>query len=183
MVDASIEDLIPDILDRDEAAFGALYDATFTRLYSLAYKITRDASLAEEVVEDTFFQIWQELYRYDLNKCPLINWMLIICRSRAIDALRKMQTVPENVVIDDWRFESSEQASDEQLQMKQQAQMVMQALSQLNPMQRQLLYLVFYLGLSQQEIAQRMQMPLGTVKSTILRAHKVLKQQLKGEPF
>lgn len=182
-MDDSIEDLIPDILNRNETAFAKLYDITSTRVYSLAYKITRDAKMAEEVVEDAYFQVWQELHRYDLNKCPLINWILIICRSRAIDALRKMQTMPDTVLIEEWCMEHADPSTDDRLQMKQQAQAVHLALSELNPMQRQLLHLVFYLGLSQQEIAQHMQMPLGTVKSTILRAQKVLKEKLKGEPF
>lgn len=179
----SIEALIPGLLDRDEEALSALYEAAFGRVYSLAFKITQNASVAEEVVEDTFFQIWQEIARYDLHKCPLINWMLIICRSRAIDALRKTQTLPPTVAIEEAWFESSGHTVDQQLQSKQAALAVTQALSALKPLQRQLLHHVFYQGLSHQEIAQVMDMPLGTVKSTINRAQKLLKDKLKGEQF
>lgn len=178
-----IEDLIARIIDRDEDAFNELYEATFSKIYSLALKITKDPSTSEEVVEDTYYQVWQEIYRYDFNKCPLYNWMLIICRSRAIDAVRKRNAMPEMVVNFDWAIESTDLSADDRLQGKQTSLAVVKALSEIKPLQRQLLHHVFYYGLSHQEISQLMNMPLGSVKSTINRAQKSLREKLKGEQF
>lgn len=178
-----IEDLIARIIDRDEGAFNTLYEATFSKVYSLALKITKDSSTAEEVVEDTYYQIWQEIYRYDFNKCPLYNWILIICRSRAIDAVRKLHAIPEMVVNDDWAIESTDLSTDDRLQGKQLSLAVIKALSEIKPLQRQVLHHVFYYGLSHQEISDVMSMPLGSVKSTINRAQKLLREKLKGEQF
>lgn len=178
-----IEDLIARIIDRDEDAFNELYEATFSKIYSLALKITKDPSTSEEVVEDTYYQLWQEIYRYDFNKCPLYNWMLIICRSRAIDAVRKRNAMPEMVVNFDWAIESTDLPADDRLQGKQASLAVVKALSEIKPLQRQLLHHVFYYGLSHQEISQLMNIPLGSVKSTINRAQKSLREKLKGEQF
>lgn len=183
IVTDDIEDLIARIIERDEDAFNDLYEATFSKVYSLALKITKDPSTAEEVVEDTYYQIWQEIYRYDFNKCPLYNWMLIICRSRAIDAVRKQNAIPEMVVNYDWVIESTELSADDRLQSKQNSIAVIKALSEIKPLQRQLLHHVFYYGLTHQEISVIMNMPLGSVKSTINRAQKLLREKLKGEQF
>jgi RNA polymerase sigma-70 factor (ECF subfamily) len=183
IVTDDIEDLIARIIERDEDAFHDLYEATFSKVYSLALKITKDPSTAEEVVEDTYYQIWQEIYRYDFNKCPLYNWMLIICRSRAIDAVRKQNAIPEMVVNYDWVIESTELSADDRLQSKQNSIAVIKALSEIKPLQRQLLHHVFYYGLTHQEISVIMNMPLGSVKSTINRAQKLLREKLKGEQF
>jgi len=178
-----IEDLIARIIDRDEDAFNELYEANFSKVYGLALKITKDPSTAEEVVEDTYYQVWQEIYRYDFNKCPLNNWMLIICRSRAIDAVRKLNAIPEMVVDFEWAIESTDLPADDRLQGKQESLAVVKALSEIKPLQRQLLHHVFYYGLTHQEISDVMNMPLGSVKSTINRAQKLLREKLKGEQF
>ncbi len=171
------------IIDKDEDAFNELYEATFSKVYSLALKITKDSSTSEEVVEDTYYQIWQEIYRYDFNKCPLSRWILVICRSRAIDAVRKRNAIPEMVVNDDWAIESADLSVDDMLQGKQASLAVVKALSEIKPLQRQLLHHVFYYGLTHQEISHVMNMPLGSVKSTINRAQKLLREKLKGEQF
>ncbi len=177
------EQLITRLIERDESALSALYDATLSKVYGLALKITAQPSLAEEVVEDTYWQVWQEICRYDPNKCPLLSWMLMICRSRAIDAIRKRNTILEVATETDFAEEHWGVSPEEQLASKQAEHALNEALKGLNATQKQVLHHSFYLGLSHQEIADVMQLPLGTVKSSIKRAQAFLKEKLKGQPF
>lgn len=183
LVSETDEQLITRLIERDESALEALYDATLAKVYGLALKITNQPSVAEEVVEDTFWQVWQEICRYDAQKCPLISWMLMICRSRAIDALRKRNTILEVASETEFADEEAGMSVEEQLVRKQDAHALARAFHALNPTQKQVLHHSFYFGLSHQEIANVMQLPLGTVKSTIKRAQTLLKDTLKGQSF
>ncbi len=176
--------VVADLQAGDQAALHALYQRTLSRVYGLALKITGQTALAEEVTEDTYWQVWQEIDRFDAAKAPLLGWMLMICRSRAIDALRKqngqtMQTVDLSQIADYWPDEAATPV--QALALQQQQVWVREALRSLTPVQQQVLYHAFYMGLSQQEIAQSMQLPLGTIKSHIRRAQTTLKSLLDVE--
>lgn len=167
----------------DQAALHALYQRSVSRVYGLALKITGQAALAEEVTEDTYWQVWQEIDRFNAVKAPLLGWMLMICRSRAIDALRKQGVQPSLTIELEqiaayWPDEAD--TPMQALENKQQQSRVRQALNSLSPVQQQVLYHAFYLGLSQQEIAQLMQLPLGTIKSHMRRAQQALKSTLEA---
>lgn len=177
------EQLVTRLIARDQSALTALYTATLAKVYGLALKITRQPSLAEEVVEDTYWQVWQEICRYDAQKCPLLSWMLMICRSRAIDALRKRQKILEVVTETEVADDEAELSVEAQLIHKQDKHALQMAFQSLNATQKQVLHHSFYFGLSHQEIAHVMQLPLGTVKSTIKRAQTLLKNKLKGQSF
>lgn len=183
--DSPAEDaaLVADLQSGDQAALQRLYQRSLSKVYGLALKITGQAALAEEVTEDTYWQVWQEIDRFDAAKAPLLGWMLMMCRSRAIDALRKQglqpaQTIELEQIAAYWPDEAD--TPMQALENKQQQSRVRQALNSLSPVQQQVLYHAFYLGLSQQEIAQLMQLPLGTVKSHMRRAQNALKSTLEA---
>ncbi|MBL8127458.1 MAG: hypothetical protein JNM64_07480, partial [Chloroflexia bacterium] len=73
----------------DQAALGRLYDLTAARLYGVVNRIVRQPELAEEVLADVFFQAWRDCARHDPARGQVIAWLLIICRTRALDALRR----------------------------------------------------------------------------------------------
>ncbi|HEY0906059.1 MAG TPA: RNA polymerase sigma factor [Methylophilus sp.] len=176
------EDMVTRLIARDEAALGELYSATIGKVYGLALKITTQAPLAEEVAEDTYWQVWQEICKYDASRCPLLPWMLMICRSRAIDALRKKNSLLEVAMA----FEPAEEgywegAPEQVLLQRQRDQQLHKAIAGLTPVQQQMLHHAFYFGLTQQEIASVMQLPLGTVKSGIRRAQQLLKDTLERQ--
>lgn len=175
------EELVTRLIAREEGVLSELYDLTIKRVYGLALKITGQPTLAEEVAEDTYWQVWQEIYRYDAQKCPLLQWMLMICRSRAIDALRKHKPFVELTAELERRQEDWHPSPETSLQEKQAQQVMRQAMTGLSQVQKQILHHAFYLGLSQQEIATLMQLPLGTVKSNMRRAQLTLKAFLKGQ--
>ena len=76
------------IVEQDQQALAELYDALVGRVYGLALRITRQVQLAEEVVEDTFWQVWRQAPRFDPERGTAMAWIMAIARSRALDALR-----------------------------------------------------------------------------------------------
>jgi RNA polymerase sigma-70 factor (ECF subfamily) len=88
VTDAELTRWIEQIADRDERALDALYTATFGQVYGLALRIVRDPSLAEEVVEDTYFQVWRLAARFNAGQGRPLTWVLSMARSRAIETVR-----------------------------------------------------------------------------------------------
>jgi len=180
-----LENIIEGILNKEEDALAALYELTLARVYGLAVKITHSKELAEEVVVDTYWQVWKDALNYNLHKGPLIAWVLVICRSRAIDAIRSNAAhLHTNAEACDWSEELASCSGagllqpENQLQQSQSHELLHQYMNVLNATQKQLLYLGYFKGLTHEEIAAHMLMPLGTVKSGIKRAQATLKKQL-----
>ncbi len=168
------------IVDRDERALAALYDATFSRVFGLVRRIVSGTALAEEVVEDTYFQVWRQAVRFDPARGQALTWLLAIARSRAIDAVRSEARFRHERIDEDAALEATDgaQASDELLDLARHQADLHQALMLLGAQPRQLVSLAFFRGLSHEEIAQQTCLPLGTVKSQIRRALLSLRQIL-----
>ena len=94
--DGVLASLVTRIAIKDELAIEELFDLIFVRLRAFALRIVRDPRLAETIAEDTLFQAWREASRFDVNRGKIVTWLLTICRSRAIDALRRVD-VAESV--------------------------------------------------------------------------------------
>ena len=168
------------IVDRDERALAALYDATLPRVYGLVVRVVRKPELAAEVVEDTYFQVWRQAARFDAERGQVFTWLLGMARSRAIDALRREARFRADS-LDDEATEagpSDDPAADDLLDVARQHAELHQALMRLQAQPRQLLALAFFRGLSHEEIASQTLLPLGTVKSQIRRALILLRQLL-----
>jgi RNA polymerase sigma-70 factor (ECF subfamily) len=166
----------------DEAALGAFYDATMPRVYGLAVRICGNAATAEEVAADTYHQCWTGAARYDAARSKVLTWLLMICRSRAIDAVRARDPAlaheaPETLVADDDE-RPRERDPQDLLDHMQSGTAVHAALAKLSPVQRQMIGLAFFRGLSHQEIAAHSRLPLGTVKAHIRRALELMRQAL-----
>ena len=168
------------IKEKDEDALSGFYDDTLTRVYGLAIRITGTGMEAEEVVSDVYWQVWQQADQYNSKKASIIGWLLTICRSRAIDQLRRRNRTestasdqsPEELAAD---FENPEYL----LASLQSKTSISNALQNLSVDQRQLLSLAFFRGMSYSEVAEYTGIPLGTVKSHIRRGLTYLKSQLK----
>lgn len=173
-------DWIEAIIDRDERALASLYNATFSRVYGLARRIVRQPGLAEEVVEDTYFQVWRQAVRFDLVRGNPLAWLLAITRSRAIDALRHEARF-QHADLDDSQAQHAVDAtppSDELLDLARHHADLERALLLLDAQPRQLVSLAFFRGLTHDEIAAQTCLPLGTVKSQIRRAMGLLRESL-----
>jgi RNA polymerase sigma-70 factor (ECF subfamily) len=175
--------LIERIAGGHQAALNELYELTVAKLFGLARLILRNSADAEEVVCDTYAQIWESARRFEAGRGSVLGWMLTICRSRALDLLRQRRSrarttdgFEREAEVDD---NADYAAPDELLQSLQQGTSVQRALAALSPVRRELVALAFLQGLSHQEIVERTGLPLGTVKSHIRRALTVLREELK----
>jgi RNA polymerase sigma factor (sigma-70 family) len=171
--------IVQGMVERNEASLSELYDCTLSKVYGIALKITRRHDLAEEVTEDTYMQAWQEAARFDSKRGSTMAWLTTICRSRAIDALRRLDEAESHAEPETLKPDTGGENSplDILLVLERESD-IHAAMTTLNPIQRQLIALAFFKGYTHEEIATQMQMPLGSVKSNIKRAQTKLKDAL-----
>ena len=181
--DRILAGLVARMAQRDELALSELFDMTAKRLHAFALRIVRDTGLAEEVTEDCLFQAWREANRYELGRGKVITWLLTICRSRALDALRRADIAESVEDPDEFRSqEASLMAEPEQLIGQfETSSAVHEALLKLPAKERQAVSLAFFRGLTHQEIAEHWQMPLGSVKTLMHRAFAQLRTHLEAQ--
>lgn len=180
---AELAEWVARMAQGDEAALARFYEATVARVYGLAWRICANAQLAEEATADAFYQCWREAARYRPAQGKVITWLLMICRSRAIDTLRARDgalahEAPESLVAEE--DQARERGPQDLLELAQSSAALHAVLAQLSPVQRQMIGLAFFRGLSHQEIAAHARMPLGTVKAHIRRALELLRGSLAG---
>jgi RNA polymerase sigma factor (sigma-70 family) len=157
---------------RADAAFTAVYDASIDRVHSVVRRFVRDEHHAQEVVEDVYCQAWRDASMHDESRGPVMAWLLVMARSRALDFLRKQRSTPLDFVEN---IEDNAQAllADDPFDMvasSAEQGVVRDVLSELRGPARQMVSLAFMRGLTHQEIADVLRLPLGTVKTTIRRA-------------
>lgn len=171
--------LIQRMANREESALEAFYDQTLSKVYGLALKITRRHDLAEEVVGDTYWQAWNQAARFDAERGVPMAWLMLMCRTRALDALRKLDEAESHedphVLVEEIDLHAP---ALEQLLLVERESALHIAIKTLTPIQRQLVALAFFKGYTHQEIAEYADMPLGSVKSHIKRAQASLKDAL-----
>jgi RNA polymerase sigma-70 factor (ECF subfamily) len=180
--DARLAGWIAAIVGHDERALAALYDATCHRVHGLALRIVQRQALAEEVVEDTFWQVWRQAARFDATRGRPLTWLLAMARSRAIDALRRDQRFRhEELPEDDLADAGSAAPPPQDLLDATRGQAALHAaLLKIEPRSRQLVALAFFRGWTHEEIAEQQGLPLGTVKSLIRRALIALRHHLEA---
>lgn len=154
----------------DGGGLAELYDRHGRAVYSLALRILGDTTESEEVVQDVFVQAWRQAARYDTTRGPVVAWLLMVTRSRAIDRLRRRrgllpvhgdgggaaEGLADTAAPVDWQLLSAEQV-----------RAVRTALEELPDAQRAAIELAFYEGLTHTEVAERLEQPLGTIKTRI----------------
>lgn len=184
-VELDLQELICRIMKQDQSAFTALFKAMSAHVNSLALRITDSVQLAEEVTEDTFFQVWRQAPRFDPSRGTANAWILTIARSRALDARRSIPPfdgLTESVTKGNREHQNHDDPPD-LLSVVEQNQLLHSALEALEPLPRQLIALSFFRGLSHEEIASHAELPLGTVKSHIRRAVIHLRETLETTNF
>jgi RNA polymerase sigma-70 factor (ECF subfamily) len=167
----------------DHLALGELYDRHARLLYSLALRIVRERSDAEDVLQETFSQVWRQANRFEASRGTVVGWLVTVTRSRALDRLRQRRTQREGAADFDRVADSlpdQSRALDLQLVTAEQANRVRQALAALPDELRIPLELAYYEGLSQSEIAERLRTPLGTIKTRMRQTLLRLREALAG---
>ena len=159
-------ELMRRIAAHDQQALLALYEAHGKAVYSLAYRILRSATLAEEVTQDTFFKVWQRTTQWDPKKGKLKNWLLTITHYTAIDYLRRERRQP---MLHPDHIEDADEtmfASSGDIRW-QDGTMLRLLLAQLPKEQAALIDLAFFQGMTHNDIATVTHIPLGTVKTRL----------------
>lgn len=176
-----LDELMRAVQRRDEQAFGFLYEQTVSQVYGLAMHLLRHAADAEEIVCQVFERAWLRASRYDPDRGSVMAWLLVMCRSRALDALKERRARARR----DERAASDEEEQVEDpealLSRFQAGSAVHRAVAKLTPLRRQLVALAFFRDLSHQEMADCLALPLGTVKSHMRRGLAQLRDALASE--
>lgn len=177
-----LAELMESMLRGDERALAELYDATVGKLYALASAILRNTEDAEDVVCETYTYVWANAARYDAKRGNVLAWLLMLCRSRALDRLRRRRAAAATVDLLQLSevHVASTQEPDDLLSLMQRHTAVYAALATLTTERRRLISFAFLQGLSHQEIAEAAGMPLGTVKSHLRRALAQLRDALEN---
>jgi RNA polymerase sigma-70 factor, ECF subfamily len=168
------------IAEGDESALATLYDDWAPAVYSLVALLLKNADSAEDVVEETFWQIWQRASSYDASRGSVRTWILTIARSRALDRLRSRRRSHEDFV-DDLSFVGDPRSDpNQEAAQAERDQLVYGALCDLPDGQRRAIELAYFRGLSQSEIAASLDEPLGTIKTRMRLGMQKLRDALTG---
>lgn len=185
LVQFSESELITLLKDKDEKAFNYLYDNYSGALYGLILKIVLESNYADEVIQDSFMKIWKNIDQYDTSKGRLYTWMINISRNTAIDYVKskgyqnqlKNQSITnfvnreETISLSDRLSNVSENNTD-LIGMSS-------VINDLKPEWKELIDLAYYQGYTQIEIAEKLAIPIGTVKTRTRSAMLELKELLK----
>lgn len=162
------EDLLLSVARGDQMAFSELYDRLAPRVLGLVRRLVRDHAQSEEVTQEVFLEIWQSASRFEPNKGGASTWILTMAHRRAIDRIRSAQAGRDRdtrVGIRDYRPEYDHVAETVEIRVEhERVEVAMQGLSEA---QRQAISLAYYGGYSHSEIAEKLSVPIGTVKTRL----------------
>ncbi len=173
-------DLVRRLKARDAGAMREVYDRYGRLVYSLILRMVRNSAAAEDLVQETFLRVWNRMQAFDPERGALGPWVLTVARNRAIDYLRSADGTVSAGALDLDRLEHPGQFCDfeDRALSLDRARRLKDAFEKLTPHQKTVVELAYYEGLSQTEMAERMQQPLGSVKTWVRSALKALREQL-----
>jgi RNA polymerase sigma-70 factor, ECF subfamily len=162
----SDEALVALVARGDETALGELYDRVGRIAYGLAYRVLRDERLAEDAVQEGFLAAWRTAAAFSADRAKASTWLLTLVHRRAVDLVRReerrrTEPLPE----DDRAPAATSPAAEEAAWLRFDRERVQEALRALPDTQREAIELAYYGGFSQSELAERLGLPLGTIKS------------------
>ena len=162
---------------RDQNAMAELYDKYGGLVYSVILRAVTNQATAEDLLQETFLRIWNRIHTFDTERGRLEGWIVTIARNRAIDYLRSLRSQPgeSSSTLEDLEHSGLFATRETEAERLTRRKAVGAALDRLNEEQREVLELTHFQGLTQTEIAARMNKPLGTVKSLVRSALKLLR--------
>lgn len=184
IVQFSEEELITLLQNKDEKAFNYLYDNYSGALYGLILKTVVESNFADEVIQDVFMKVWKNIGQYDASKGRLYTWMINIARNTAIDFLKSKayQNEQKNQSLSNFvNREKTVNLSDRMANVSENNTDLIgmsAVINGLKPEWNELIQLAYFQGYSQSEIAERLDIPIGTVKTRTRNAMIELKKLL-----
>lgn len=177
-------ELLRRVAGGDEPSFARLYDRFARPLFSVAQGILRDVLVAEEVLQEVFVQIWERAIRYDPRCGKPLTWAIVLTRNKCIDRLRAQQRRSRLIEMieqsGDQQFMNVGEPVSHELLDRERIEAMRRAMKELPAEQRLAIELAFLGGLTQTEIAGRLELPLGTVKARIRRGMLQLRSRLEA---
>lgn len=172
----SLEKLLSGVAKGDEASFAELYQATSSKLFAVALRILRNREVAEEVVQEAYFRVWEKAKDFNPEIASPITWMAAIVRNRSLDEVRRRVARPfaDASELDD--IESEDEHPLNAIERGEDVVRLLKCLEGLEPEKKQIVRLAYLDGLSREALAKRFNRPEGTIKTWL---HRSL-AQLKG---
>ena len=172
-------DLLRRVAVRDSDALSTLYDLTSELVYGVALRVIRSPEMAEEVTQEVFLQIWEQASSFDPERGSAKAWIATLAHRRAVDATRRSQSardredkVPADLPMNDVADRAI--AADEHSRLRN-------ALSSLTELQYEAIEMAYFGGLTYREVADRLDTPLGTVKSRMRDGLMRLREAMGGD--
>lgn len=183
--DEELRACIAGICVHSQTSLEHFYSLTISRVYTIAQRIVVRDDLVDEVVSDTYMQVWRNAGQYDAARGRVLGWLLTIARTRALDVLRRQDDAishpePYSLVTEP---ESKRAQPEDYLAATQAGTAVHAAMKLLNPVQRQMIALAFFRGLSHAEMAEHTGFALGTVKTHMRRSLEILRTALDIQEY
>ncbi len=179
-VDASAEQLLASCAAGDRTAFQNVYRMFSATAYGLALRVLRDEELAQDALQEAFTQVWTEASRFDSERASAKAWIMTIVHRRAVDRVRREEADRRRGQA--WgigQIETPHDSVAEIVELNAEHRRVRSALAALSPIQRQALDLAYTRGLTQTQIAQQLDIPLGTAKTRLRDALQRLRQEME----
>jgi RNA polymerase sigma factor (sigma-70 family) len=161
----SDEALVALVARGDEDALAELYDRVGRVAYGLALRVLRDERHAEDAVQEAFLQVWRSAATFRAERAKASTWILTLVHRRAVDLVRREERRQADPLTDDSPAGVAPEETEEAAWLRFERERVQAALKQLPDVQREALELAYYGGFSQSELAERLGVPLGTIKS------------------
>lgn len=187
MNEMSDADLMQCIAGGDEKAFESLYDRYAATLYAVCLRVLRREADAAEVLSEIFLEVWEKADRYEPQRGSTRGFLVTLARCRSIDRARSINAssgrIEKLTIIREASQSGREEAAQPHMRIiqEEESSMLRSALGSLNGTQQRLLQMAFFDGLTHPQIAKELDMPLGTVKTSIRRGLRLLRDLLRGD--
>jgi RNA polymerase sigma-70 factor (ECF subfamily) len=165
----------------DDAALAELYDRYGRAAYGLAFRVLRDAALAEDAVQEAFLDVWRQADRFVPERARASAWLFTFVHRRAVDVVRREERRRTDPL--ESAPEPGGATAEDEAWLRLERERVQGALRQLPDAQREAIELAYYGGFTQSELAERLGEPLGTIKSRMFTGLARLRELLEGETW
>ncbi|NLQ16625.1 sigma-70 family RNA polymerase sigma factor [Marinomonas sp. M1K-6] len=170
----SLVHLLGRVAQQDRHAFSELYQSTHRKLFGIVYRILKHQALAEEMLQEVYLKIWEKASTYNAGVASPITWMATIARNRAIDEVRKNQLPDSEIDVDFDLIADDSMAPDDSFSKSQDLLKLEACLAELESPRAEMIKAAYLDGFSRQELAERLNQPLGTIKTWLHRSIKLL---------